>query len=114
MSHTKTELLNEHSKTLSELERYKMLVENVQDYAIFFMDPSGYIQTWNKGAEKNKGYTAQEIIGKHFSIFYSDQDNADHKPERELEIARKLGRVEDEDWRIRKDGSRFMIGVILV
>lgn len=113
MSHTKTELLNEHSKTLSELERYKMLVENVQDYAIFFMDPSGYIQTWNKGAEKNKGYTAQEIIGKHFSIFYSDQDNADHKPERELEIARKLGRVEDEDWRIRKDGSRFWANVVI-
>ena len=113
MSHTKTELQNEHSKTLSELERYKMLVENVQDYAIFFMDPNGYIQTWNKGAEKNKGYTAQEIIGKHFSIFYSDQDNADHKPERELEIARKLGRVEDEDWRIRKDGSRFWANVVI-
>lgn len=90
-----------------------MLVENVQDYAIFFMDPEGYIQTWNKGAEKNKGYTHDEIVGKHFSIFYSDQDNADHKPERELEIARKLGRVEDEDWRIRKDGTKFWANVVI-
>ena len=90
-----------------------MLVENVQDYAIFFMDPEGYIQTWNKGAEKNKGYTHDEIVGQHFSIFYSDQDNADHKPERELEIAKKHGRVEDEDWRIRKDGTKFWANVVI-
>lgn len=90
-----------------------MLVENVQDYAIFFMDPGGYIQTWNKGAEKNKGYTHDEIIGKHFSIFYSEQDNLDKKPERELEIAKKVGRVEDEDWRYRKDGSRFWANVVI-
>lgn len=90
-----------------------MLVENVQDYAIFFMDPNGYIQTWNKGAEKNKGYTHDEIIGKHFSIFYSEQDNTDRKPERELIIAKKIGRVEDEDWRIRKDGSKFWANVVI-
>ena len=106
-------LQTEHKKTLSELERYKILVENVQDYAIFFMDPGGYIQTWNKGAEKNKGYTHKDIIGKHFSIFYSDQDNADKKPERELEIAKKVGRVEDEDWRYRKDGSKFWANVVI-
>ncbi|HTK39313.1 MAG TPA: PAS domain-containing sensor histidine kinase [Patescibacteria group bacterium] len=111
--HTKTELQHEHTKTLTELERYKMLVENVQDYAIFFMDPNGYIQTWNKGAEKNKGYTHDEIIGKHFSIFYSDKDNLDKKPEKELEIAKKLGRVEDEDWRIKKDGSKFWANVVI-
>jgi PAS domain S-box-containing protein len=113
MRPTKTQLQNEHTKTLSELERYKMLVENVQDYAIFFMDAEGYIQTWNKGAEKNKGYTHDEIIGKHFSIFYSDQDNADHKPEKELEIAKKHGRVEDEDWRIKKDGTKFWANVVI-
>lgn len=106
-------LQTEHKKTLSELERYKILVENVQDYAIFFMDPGGYIQTWNKGAEKNKGYTHKDIIGKHFSIFYSDQDNADKKPEQELEIAKKVGRVEDEDWRYRKDGSKFWANVVI-
>lgn len=111
--HTKAELQTEHKKTLSELERYKILVESVQDYAIFFMDPEGYIQTWNKGAEKNKGYTHDEIIGKHFSIFYSDLDNADRKPDRELEIAKKVGRVEDEDWRYRKDGSKFWANVVI-
>jgi PAS domain S-box-containing protein len=111
--HTKVELQTEHTKTLSELERYKILVESVQDYAIFFMDPEGYIQTWNKGAEKNKGYSHAEIIGKHFSIFYSEQDNLDKKPERELEIAKKVGRVEDEDWRYRKDGSKFWANVVI-
>jgi len=107
------QLRHEHRKTLSELERYKMLVENVQDYAIFFMDPEGYIQTWNKGAEKNKGYTHDEIVGKHFSLFYSEQDNLDNKPARELEIAKRVGRVEDEDWRIRKDGSKFWANVVI-
>jgi PAS domain S-box-containing protein len=102
-----------HNKTLTELERYKLLVENVQDYAIFFMDANGYIQTWNKGAQKNKGYTPEEIIGKHFSIFYSPEDNNDRKPERELEIAKKIGRVEDEDWRVRKDGSKFWANVVI-
>jgi PAS domain S-box-containing protein len=113
MSNTKTQLQTQHKKTLSELERYKMLVDNVQDYAIFFMDPNGYIQTWNKGAEKNKGYTRDEIIGQHFSIFYSQQDKDDKKPEHELEIAKKLGRVEDEDWRIRKDGTKFWANVVI-
>lgn len=111
--HTAAQLQSEHRKTLSELERYKMLVENVQDYAIFFMDPEGYIQTWNKGAEKNKGYTHDEIVGKHFSLFYSEQDNLDNKPARELEIAKRVGRVEDEDWRIRKDGSKFWANVVI-
>lgn len=103
----------EHNKTLTELERYKLLVENVQDYAIFFMDAEGYIQTWNKGAQKTKGYAPEEIIGKHFSIFYSPEDNADQKPQRELIIAKKIGRVEDEDWRIRKDGSKFWANVVI-
>lgn len=106
-------LQTEHSKTLTELERYKLLVENVQDYAIFFMDANGYIQTWNKGAQKTKGYAPKDIIGKHFSIFYSPEDNKDRKPERELEIAKKIGRVEDEDWRVRKDGSKFWANVVI-
>jgi PAS domain S-box-containing protein len=113
MAHTKTQLQHEHRRTLSELERYKMLVENVEDYAIFFMDTDGYIQTWNKGAQKNKGYAHDEIIGKHFSISYSDQDNADNKPQKELEIAKRIGRVEDEDWRIKKDGTRFWANVVI-
>lgn len=111
--HSQSQLHEEHKRTLSELERYKLLVESVQDYAIFFMDQKGYIQTWNKGAENAKGYKPKEIIGKHFSLFYSEQDKADKKPERELEIAKKVGRVEDEDWRIRKDGSKFWANVVI-
>lgn len=102
-----------HNATLGELERYKLLVDSVEDYAIFLLDADGYIQTWNKGAEKNKGYTANEIIGKHFSIFYLPTDIESSKPERELKLARQLGRVEDEDWRVRKDGSQFWANVVI-
>jgi PAS domain S-box-containing protein len=102
-----------HDETLAELELYKLLVDSVQDYAIFFMDADGYIQTWNKGAQKNKGYTAAEIIGKHFSTFYPQKDKDNRKPERELEYARKHGRVEDEGWRLRKDGSKFWANVVI-
>jgi PAS domain S-box-containing protein len=108
-----TNLRTEHKATQTELEKYKLLVENIQDYAIFLMDKDGYIQTWNKGAEKNKGYKADEIIGRHFSTFYLERDKAAKKPERELEIAKKFGRVEDEDWRLRKDGSRFWANVVI-
>lgn len=102
-----------HKKALNEIERYKLLVDSVQDYAIFLMDPDGYVQTWNKGAQRNKGYKAEEIIGKHFSNFYLQHDKDAKKPERELEIARAVGRVEDEDWRVRKDGSTFWANVII-
>ncbi len=102
-----------HNKTLVELEYYKLLVESVEDYAIFLMDPQGYIMTWNKGAELNKGYKDTEIIGKHFSSFYLQHDIDNKKPERELEIAEKIGRIEDEDWRVRKDGTQFWANVII-
>lgn len=102
-----------YDHTAHELENYKLLVDSVQDYAIFLMDDKGYIQTWNKGAEKNKGYKANEIIGKHFSTFYRQIDLDSKKPERELEIAKKYGRAEDEDWRVRKDGSLFWASVII-
>ena len=77
------------------------------------MDKNGYILTWNKGAAKNKGYAAHEIIGKHFSTFYLERDIKAKKPERELEVAKKMGHVEDEDWRIRKDGSQFWANVVI-
>lgn len=96
-----------------ELENYKLLVESVQDYAIFLMDTKGYIKTWNKGAQKNKGYQADEIIGKHFSTFYRQVDLDANKPEKELEIALKYGRAEDEDWRVRKDGTLFWASVVI-
>lgn len=92
---------------------FRMLVESVHDYAIFMLDPDGFITTWNAGAERIKGYTANEIIGKHFSVFYPPQDIAADKPAWELREAVREGRFEDEGWRIRKDGSRFWSNVII-
>ncbi|HEX6069722.1 MAG TPA: PAS domain-containing protein, partial [Longimicrobiaceae bacterium] len=92
---------------------YALLVESVQDYAIFALDPTGKVMTWNAGAERLKGYAPQEIIGRHFSAFYPPADIARGKPERALEIATEMGRVEDEGWRIRKDGSRFWALVVI-
>ncbi len=87
-------------------EPFRLLVESVKDYAIFILDPEGYIATWNLGAEMIKGYKADEIIGKHFSIFYPDEDLQRDKPGFELRVAAEVGRFEDEGWRIRKDGTR--------
>lgn len=106
-------LKTQHSKALDEIQKYKLLVDSVQDYAIFLLDPDGYVQTWNKGAQRYKGYTAEEIIGKHFSNFYLQKDKDAHKPEMELQIAQAVGRVEDEDWRVRKDGTTFWANVII-
>src|SRR5207248_2150226 len=94
-------------------ERLRLMVESVKDYAIFMLDPSGHVTTWNPGAERLKGYTAAEIIGRHLSAFYSEEDIRAGKPERELEIATETGRFEDEGWRVRKDGSRFWANVVL-
>jgi PAS domain S-box-containing protein len=94
-------------------ERFRILVEAVQDYAIFMLEPNGCIATWNVGAERIKGYKPSEIIGKHFSVFYPEEDIRAGKPERELEVAARDGRLEDEGWRIRKDGSRFWANVII-
>ena len=92
---------------------YPLLIESVQDYAIFALDPTGRILTWNAGAQRLKGYKPEEIIGRHFSAFYPPRDIANRKPERELEIAIANGRVEDEGWRVRKDGTRFWANVVI-
>ena len=92
---------------------YRLLVESVTDYAIFVLDDKGVISSWNPGAQRLKGYTEQEIVGKHFSIFYPPEDLATGKPAWELEIAANEGRVEDEGWRVRKDGSRFWANVVI-
>jgi len=102
----------ESALRLSE-ERFRLLVESVQDYAIFMLDSKGYIATWNIGAERIKGYKASEIVGKHFSTFYSQEDIRSGKPKWELEVAAKDGRLEDEGWRLRKDGSRFWANVVI-
>jgi len=94
-------------------ERFRMLVDAAQDYAIFMLDTQGYITSWNTGAERIKGYRISEIIGKHFSVFYPEEDRRSGKPQRELEIAARDGRLEDEGWRLRKDGSLFWANVII-
>ena len=92
-------------------ERFRLLVDNVKDYAIFMLDPDGYVVSWNAGAARIKGYTRKEIVGRHFSTFYTREEAAAGKPARELAIARQLGRVEDEGWRVRKDGTTFWANV---
>ena len=94
-------------------ERFRLMVTSVRDYAIFMLDPTGHIATWNEGAERLKGYKPSEIIGKHFSIFYPQEDIIDGKPPRELRIATETGKYEEEGWRLRKDGSRFWAHVII-
>jgi PAS domain S-box-containing protein len=90
-----------------------LLIESVEDYAIFTLDPEGRISSWNRGAQKLKGYTSQEIIGQHFSVFYPATDIARDKPKQELAVACAQGRVEDEGWRVRKDGSLLWANVVI-
>src|SRR3984957_1051291 len=94
-------------------ERFRLLVEGAMDYAIFMLDPEGRVATWNAGAQRIKGYTADEILGQHFSRFYPQESIERGKPQHELEVAATQGRFEDEGWRIRKDGSRFWANVII-
>ena len=94
-------------------QQFRLLVEGVKDYAIFMLDPDGYITSWNAGAERIKGYTADEIIGQHFSRFYPPDAIARDWPAYELKMARKEGRFEDEGWRLRKDGTPFWANVII-
>ncbi len=94
-------------------ERFRLLIESVTDYAVFMLDPEGRVASWNAGAQRIKGYTAEEIIGRHFSVFYPEEAlNADW-PAYELRIARAAGRFEDEGWRVRKDGTRFWANVVI-
>jgi PAS domain S-box-containing protein len=94
-------------------ESFRLLVESVRDYAIFMLDPTGHVATWNLGAERIKGYKAEEIIGRHFSTFYLPEEAATGICEQELEDAQKYGRIEVEGWRLRKDGSRFWAVVVI-
>lgn len=96
-----------------DLAVYKMLVDSVKDYAIFMLNPDGYITTWNAGAEKLKGYTENEILLKHFSIFYTEEAKNRNHPAFELKVAAKEGKFEEEGWRIKKDGSTFWANVVI-
>jgi PAS domain S-box-containing protein len=108
-----TERRTEEERLRQSEERFRLLVDNVQDYAIFLLDPGGHIVTWNTGAQRLKGYLATEIVGKHFSVFYPEEAIARAWPERELQEATAIGRFEDEGWRLRKDGSRFWANVVI-
>lgn len=94
-------------------ERYRLMVEEVRDYSIFLLDKDGYIQTWNEGAKLINGYQKAEIIGKHFSTFYTLEDLENKKPERELSIAVATGKYEEEGWRVKKNGSLFWANVVI-
>ena len=99
--------------SLTDEGRYRLLIEAVIDYAIFLLDPSGIVTTWNSGAQRVKGYTADEIIGEPFSRFYTEEDQKAGLPRRALETAKRNGKFEAEGWRVRKDGSRFWAFVVI-
>jgi PAS domain S-box-containing protein len=94
-------------------DRFRLLVEGLLDYGIFMLDLAGHIASWNVGAERMKGYRAEEIVGKHFSIFYSPEEIVAGKCEMELKLAAEAGRYAEEGWRYRKDGSKFWADVVI-
>lgn len=97
----------------SDDSRYRLLVESITDYAIYMLDPAGHVTSWNPGAERFKGYSAGEVMGAHFSQFYTPEDRAAGRPERALAAAAEAGRFEAEGWRLRKDGTRFWAHVVI-
>ena len=110
----RTQIISDTADRLQTSERsFRMLVESVIDYAIFMLDSEGHVANWNPGAERIKGYSRTEIIGQHFSRFYTEEDRLAGVPEKALAIARSQGRFEQENWRVRKDGSRFWASVVI-
>mgnify|MGYP001176818611 CR=1 FL=1 len=108
-----TERVAAHEALLQSERRFRILVDGVTDYAIYMLDPSGVITNWNTGAERLKGYTADEVVGQHFSRFYTPEERAKGTPVRVLETAAREGRFEGEGWRVRKDGTRFWASVVV-
>ncbi|PBB19207.1 PAS domain-containing sensor histidine kinase [Mesorhizobium sp. WSM4313] len=108
-----TERVAAHESLLQSERRFRILVDGVTDYAIYMLDPSGVVTNWNAGAERLKGYAAEEIVGQHFSKFYTREERAKGTPLRVLEAAVQNGRYEGEGWRVRKDGSRFWASVVV-
>src|ERR1041385_326909 len=96
----------------SVTDELALFVRNVSDYAMFVLSPTGDVRTWNSGAERIMGYQAEEAIGNNFSMFYGPEDQTNRKPQRELREATEQGRIEDEGWRVRKDGTRFWANTI--
>jgi PAS domain S-box-containing protein len=103
----------QRTTSIGDEDRYRTLVQAVTDYAIYMLDPSGIVTSWNAGAERFKGYSPSEIIGQHFSRFYTDDDRESGLPARALEIAAREGKFESEGWRVRRDGTRFWAHVVI-
>jgi PAS domain S-box-containing protein len=103
----------QQKKVLSDERRYQYLISGINDYAIYMLDPQGHVSSWNAGANRFKGYVAQEILGQHFSRFYTDEDRATGLPEHALRTALEQGKFESEGWRVRKDGTRFWAHVVI-
>lgn len=106
-------LLDERRVQTLDADRFRLLVESVVDYAIYMLDPTGHIASWNSGAQQIKGYSAEEVLGRHFSMFYTEDARLAGVPEQALAIAAKEGRFNSEDWRVRKDGTRFRALVVI-
>ncbi|MGH8175196.1 MAG: response regulator [Steroidobacter sp.] len=114
LNQTLEQKVDERTEALRKSERqFQQLVAGISDCAIYMLDPEGYITSWNPGAERIKGYTDAEILGRHFSTFYSEEDRARHAPQHTLAIAAKEGKYEAEAWRVRKDGTRFWANVLI-
>jgi PAS domain S-box-containing protein len=111
--HYTIELQNKNEQLRRSEERYHKMISEVEDYAIILLDPEGNIQNWNKGAQAIKGYKSEEIVGKNFKIFYSEEDLRDNLPQRLLSEAKKQGNAHHEGWRLRKDGTRFWGAVVI-
>src|SRR5690348_288357 len=110
---TSPESAEQMSDALGDAERFQLLVSAVRDYAIYMLDPAGHIVSWNAGAERFKGYKAEEVIGRHFSMFYTPEDRERGIPELALKTAQTSGKFETEGWRMRKDGGRFWAHVVV-
>ena len=108
-----TERQRAHQALVESEASYRRLVEGVTDYAIFQLDPAGLVTTWNPGAQRIKGYTRDEIVGRHFSAFYTEEDVKTKLPERALRAAVEKGKYDAEGWRVRKDGSKFWASVVI-
>jgi PAS domain S-box-containing protein len=98
---------------VADAETLRLLIDSTTDYAIFLLDPTGKVLSWNAGAQRMQGYRPDEIIGQHFSVFYTDEANQRRWPQQELEFATRDGRFEDEGWRVRKDGTLFWANVVI-
>src|SRR5262249_50805176 len=110
---TNAELERQVGALRASEERFRLLVDGTRDHALFMLDPAGRIASWNPGAQRIKHYPADEIVGQHFSCFYTAKESEAGKPEKQLRVAEAEGRYEEEGWRLRKDGSHFWANVVI-